>query len=147
MIFFFFLTILKLLFYRINVLSAGPKGTDISFMNVLIINGSSLNELKPYGVIEINNTENVINDKGFYTVNITCGSVIIYFYDDNNDDNNNSNHTLVKHISKMLNEFLHLHKFMEGLYFHCNLSVYLSVCLCVRVRCFHVNKIPAEWIN
>ena len=28
---------------------------------------------------------------------------------------------------------LHLHKIVEGLYFHCSLSVCLSVCLCVYV--------------
>ena len=36
--------------------------------------------------------------------------------------------------------FLHLHKVVEGLYFHCS----LSVCLCVCVSGILVNKIPAD---
>ena len=43
---------------------------------------------------------------------------------------------------------LHLHKIVEGLYFHCSLSVCVcvcvSVCLSVCVSNFLVNKIPAE---
>ena len=44
---------------------------------------------------------------------------------------------------------LHLHEIVEGLYFHCSLSVCLSVCVCVCVcvcvsGSFLVNKIPAE---
>ena len=31
--------------------------------------------------------------------------------------------------------FLHLHEILEGLYFHCSLSVCLCVCLCVRISC------------
>ena len=45
---------------------------------------------------------------------------------------------------------LHLHKIVEGLYFHCSLSVCLSVCLCVCVCVsgyFLVNKIPAKRIH
>ena len=40
---------------------------------------------------------------------------------------------------------LHLHEIVEGLYFHFSLSVSLSVCL--SVRSFLVNKIPAERMN
>ena len=36
--------------------------------------------------------------------------------------------------------FLLLHEIVEGLYFHCS----LSVCVCVCVSNFLVNKIPAE---
>ena len=33
------------------------------------------------------------------------------------------------------NVFLHFHEIVEGLYFHCILSVCVSVCLCVRISC------------
>ena len=39
---------------------------------------------------------------------------------------------------------LHLHEIMEGLYFHCSLSVCVRVCLSV---CLSVNKIPAKRMN
>ena len=40
-------------------------------------------------------------------------------------------------------QFLHLHKIVEGIYFHCSLYVCVSVCLCV-CECVWmlVNKIP-----
>ena len=41
--------------------------------------------------------------------------------------------------------FLHLYEIVEGLYFHCNLSVCLSVCLWVWLfPALLVSKIPAE---
>ena len=43
----------------------------------------------------------------------------------------------------MLFQFLHLHDILEGLYFHCSLSVCVSVCVCV-CPAILVNKIPAE---
>ena len=39
--------------------------------------------------------------------------------------------------------FLNLHDFVEGLYFHCSLSVCVSVCMSVCPEIL-VNKIPAE---
>ena len=42
----------------------------------------------------------------------------------------------------MFSDFLHLHEILEGLYFHCSLSVCLSVCPALLV-----NYIPAERIN
>ena len=36
-------------------------------------------------------------------------------------------------VVKDLNRFLHLHEIVEGLYFHCSLSVCLSVCVRVRL--------------
>ena len=39
-----------------------------------------------------------------------------------------------------LSVLLHLHEIVEGLYFHCS----LSVCVCVCVSRILVNKIPAE---
>ena len=50
----------------------------------------------------------------------------------------------------MLRAFLHLHEIVEGLYFHCSLSVCVCVCVCLSV-CVSgwilVNKIPAERMN
>ena len=46
-------------------------------------------------------------------------------------------------VVKDLNRFLHLHEIVEGLYFHCSLSV--CVCLCLSVcPALLVNKIPPE---
>ena len=42
--------------------------------------------------------------------------------------------------------FLHLHKIVEGLYFHCSLSVCLCVCVSVRPALL-VNKILAQRMN
>ena len=42
--------------------------------------------------------------------------------------------------------FLHLHEIVEGLYFHCSLSVCVSVCLSV-CPAILVNKIQAEQIH
>ena len=45
---------------------------------------------------------------------------------------------------------LHLHDFVEGLYFHCSLSVCLCVCVCVCLSVcpeILVNKIPAEQMH
>ena len=41
---------------------------------------------------------------------------------------------------------LHLHEIVEGLHFHCRLSVCVSVCVSVCLALL-VNKIPAEWIR
>ena len=43
-------------------------------------------------------------------------------------------------------QLLHLHEIVEGLYFHCNLSVCLCVCVSV-CPALIVNKIPAERMN
>ena len=50
---------------------------------------------------------------------------------------------ILKEDLTFLEYFLHLHEIVEGLYFHCSLSVCLSVCVCVS-GCILVNKIPAE---
>ena len=36
---------------------------------------------------------------------------------------------------RYVNVFLHLHEIVEGLYFHCSLSVCMCVCVCVRNSC------------
>ena len=49
-------------------------------------------------------------------------------------------------ISYLFIHSLHLHEIVEGLYFHCSLSVCVCVCVCVS-GWFLVNKIPPERIH